>query len=91
MVDKWKMALDETWPETYATLGSAAMGGTCSWRYRRHGPFDSPAVAHLAVTVLTRADAMGLLGRPPVALAARIIAIPSRPFDPLRSGQHPLP
>ena len=26
-----------------------------------HGPFDSPAVAHLAVTVLTRADAMGLL------------------------------
>ena len=26
-----------------------------------HSPFDSPAVAHLAVTVLTRAEAMGLL------------------------------
>ena len=26
-----------------------------------HGPFDSPVVAHLAATVLTRAEAMGLL------------------------------
>ena len=26
-----------------------------------HSPFDSPAVVHLAVTVLTRAEAMGLL------------------------------